>query len=62
MPLVAADENDTGRGPRLGADRAGNLFEIVRVLRDDGTEILVHAMKMRRTCEPLPGWIGERYG
>jgi hypothetical protein len=32
----------------LGPDRAGKLLEIVTVLRDDDTEIVTHAMKMRR--------------
>lgn len=30
----------------LGPDRAGNLLEVVSVLRDDGTEIAIHAMRM----------------
>lgn len=37
--LVAADEHDTGKVLYLGSDRAGNLLEIVTVLRYDGTEI-----------------------
>jgi len=37
----------------LGPDRAGNLLEIVSVFREDGTEIVIHAMRMRRTYEPL---------
>ena len=60
--LVAADENDTGKVLYLGPDRAGNLLEIVTVLRDDGTEIVIHAMKMRRIYESLLGEIGERDG
>ena len=59
---VVADENDTGKVLYLGPDRAGNLLEIVTVLRDDGTEIVIHAMKMRRIYEPLLGEIGERDG
>ena len=34
-------------------DRSGNLLEVVSVLRDDGSEIAIHAMRMRRTYEPL---------
>ena len=45
--LVAA-ENDDGKVLHLGPDRAGNLLEVVSVLRDDGTEIVIHAMRIRR--------------
>jgi hypothetical protein len=37
----------------LGPDRAGNLLEVVSVLRDDGSEIVIHAMRMRPKYEPL---------
>jgi hypothetical protein len=60
--LVATDDDDTGEVLYLGPDRAGNLLEIVTVLRDDGTEIVIHAMNMRRIYEPLLGEIGERDG
>lgn len=60
--LVAADEDDTGRVLYLGADRAGNLLEIVTVLREDETEIVIHAMRMRRLYEPLLGEIGDPNG
>jgi len=60
--LVPADEDDTGRVLYLGPDRPGNLLEMVTVLRDDGTEIVSHAMAMRRIYEPLLGEIGERDG
>ncbi|KLL11326.1 MULTISPECIES: hypothetical protein [Protofrankia] len=32
---------------RLGPDRAGNFLEIVVLLLDDGTELIIHAMRMR---------------
>lgn len=32
-------------------DRSGNSLVIVSVLRDDGTEIVIHAMWMRRLYE-----------
>lgn len=60
--LVAADEDDTSRVLYLGPDRAGYLLEIVTVLRDDDTEIVIHAMRMRRIYEPLLGEIGEPDG
>ena len=50
--LVAADQDD-GKVLYLGPDRAGNLLEIVAITRDDSTEIVIHAMKMRRIYEPL---------
>lgn len=50
--LVAAEEDD-GKVLYLGPDSTGNLLEIVTVARHDGTEIAIHAMKMRRTYEPL---------
>jgi hypothetical protein len=31
----------------LGPDRAGNILEVVSMLRDDGSEIVIHAMRMR---------------
>jgi hypothetical protein len=37
----------------LGPDRAGNLLEVVSVLRDDGSEIVIHAMRMRAKYEPF---------
>lgn len=60
--LVVADEDDTGKVLYLGPDRSGNLLEIVTVLRDDGTEIVIHAMRMRRLYESLLGEIGEPNG
>jgi hypothetical protein len=60
--LVAADEDDTGKVLHLGPNRAGNLLEIVTVRRDDDTEIVIHAMRMRRMYEPLLGEIGEPDG
>ena len=50
--LVAADE-EAGKVLYLGADRAGNLLEVVAVVREDGTEVVIHAMRMRRIYEPL---------
>lgn len=48
---LAAGEQDDGKVLYLGPDRAGNLLEIVSVLREDGTEIVIHAMGMRRGYE-----------
>jgi hypothetical protein len=37
----------------LGPDAAGNLLEVVTVAREDGSEIAVHAMKMRKGYRAL---------
>jgi len=50
--LVAAEEDD-GKVLYLGPDRAGNLLEVISVARLDGSEIVIHAMRMRRIYEPL---------
>jgi hypothetical protein len=48
-----AEEVEESKVLYLGPDRAGNLLEIVSVVRDDETEIVIHAMRMRRTYEQL---------
>lgn len=49
--LIAYPLNDQATGPqrelRLGPDQAGNLLETVILLLDDGTELVIHAMRMR---------------
>jgi hypothetical protein len=60
--FVVADEQATSKVLYLGPDRAGNLLEIVSVLRDDDTEIVIHAMRMRRIYEPLLHRMGEPDG
>jgi len=50
--LVVADQSD-GKALYLGTDRAGNLLEVVAVVREDGTEIAIHAMRLRRIYQPL---------
>lgn len=53
---LAIGEQDDGKVLYLGPDRAGNLLEVVSMLRDDGSEIVIHAMRMRAKYEPfLPG-------
>ena len=37
----------------LGPDRAGNLLEVVVIERNDGSELAIHAMKMRRRYRQL---------
>ena len=49
--VVAEDDED--KVLYLGPDRAGNFLEIVTVQRDDDTEVVIHAMPMRRIYEDL---------
>lgn len=47
----------------LGPDRAGNLLEVVVLERDDGSELAIHAMKMRKHyAEFLPSQGGSNHG
>ena len=57
--LLVADGEGTSKVLYLGPDGAGNLLVIVSVTRDDETEILIHAMRMRRIYEPLLLEMGE---
>lgn len=59
---VVADDVEESKVLYLGPDRAGNLLEIVSVLREDDTEIVIHAMRMRRIYEPLLRNVGESDG
>lgn len=59
--VVAADEED-GKVLYLGPDRAGNMLEIVSVLREDETEVVIHAMAMRRIYESMLPETGGEHG
>lgn len=50
---LAAGEQDDGKVLYLGPDRAGNLLEVVAVVREDRTEVVIHAMRMRPNYEPF---------
>ena len=50
---LAAGEQDDGQVLYLGPDRAANLLEVISVVRDDGSEIVIHAMRMRAKYEPF---------
>lgn len=50
---LAVGEQDDAKVLYLGPDGAGNLLEVVSVARDDGTEIVIHAMRMRAKYEPF---------
>jgi len=49
---IESDEPPT-RVLYLGPDRAANMLEIVVIERDDGSELAIHAMKMRTMYEKL---------
>ena len=38
---------------RLGPDFAGNLLEVVTVTHDDGSNLVIHAMRARKQYERL---------
>ena len=48
---LASGEQDDGKVLYLGPHRAGDMLEVVSVLRDDGTELVIHAMPMRKRDE-----------
>ena len=50
---LAVGEQDDGKVLCLGPDRAGNMLEVVAVAREDGTEVVIHAMRMRPKYEPF---------
>ena len=53
--MAIEDQEDDTR-LYLGPSRSADLLEVVTVVRDDGSELAVHAMKMRLKYERLlPG-------
>jgi len=50
---LAVGEQADAKVLYLGPDRAGNLVEVVSVVREDGSEIVIHAMRMRAKYEPF---------
>ena len=57
--LGVFDYEDDDRRLYLGPDRAANLLEVVTVMRADNTELVIHAMPMQSTYEPLLRGLGE---
>lgn len=45
--------DDPRRQLRLGLDRQLRWLEVIVLTGDDGTELVIHAMKMRRRYERL---------
>jgi hypothetical protein len=50
---MAIDDRDDDTRLYLGAARNGNLLEVVSVRRDDGSELVIHAMMMRAAYSRL---------
>jgi len=46
---------DPTRWPYVGVDAAGRHLEIVSLLADDGQEVIIHAMKLRKRYQPKGG-------
>lgn len=59
---VAVGEQDDGKVLYLGPDRGGNLVEVVSVVGEDGSEIVIHAKRMRAKYEPFLRGEGESHG
>jgi len=53
---LAIDDQDDDTRLYLGPARSAGLLEIVTIVRDDGSELAIHAMKMRAKYQRLlPG-------
>jgi hypothetical protein len=56
MNAMAIDDQDDDLRLYLGPARNADLLEVVTILRDDQSELAIHAMKMRDKYRPLlPG-------
>jgi hypothetical protein len=44
---MTIDERSTNRRLYLGPSRSAALLEVVTIFRDDGSELAIHAMRMR---------------
>lgn len=53
---LAIDDQEEDTRLYLGPTRSAELLEVVTIVRDDGSELAIHAMKMRPKYRPLlPG-------
>jgi hypothetical protein len=50
---LAIDDQDDDTRLYLGPSRGADLLEVVTIVRDDGSELVIHAMKMRPKYRPL---------
>lgn len=54
--VMSIDDQDDDTRLYLGPARNADLLEVVTVIRDDGSELVIHAMKMRpKYRRLLPG-------
>ena len=44
---IAIDDQDDDTRLYLGPTRSADPLEVVTIVRDDGSEVVIHAMKMR---------------
>jgi hypothetical protein len=44
---IAIDDQDDDTRLYLGPARSADPLEVVTIVRDDGSEVVIHAMKMR---------------
>jgi hypothetical protein len=51
--FAADDGEDPDKALYLGPDRSARFLEVVVAVRSDGTEVVIHAMKMRPSYESL---------
>lgn len=56
---VTIDDDQPGRELRLGFDTAGRLLETIVLRLDDGSDLIIHAMKARSSYLYLvpDGWL-----
>jgi hypothetical protein len=53
---MAIDDQDNDSRLYLGPARSADLLEVVTVIKDDGSELAIHAMRLRPRYRPLlPG-------
>lgn len=50
---MAIEDHDDDTRLYLGPARNAELLEVVAIVRDDGSELAIHAMKMRPKYQPL---------
>lgn len=54
--VMSIDDQDDDARLYLGPARNADLLEVVTIIRDDGSELVIHAMKMRpKYRRLLPG-------
>jgi len=53
---MTIDDQDDDTRLYLGPARSGNLLEVIAIVRDDASELAIHAMTMRAKYQRLlPG-------